>query len=103
MPIPHHPGIGLGFGFNPGAILIDVITALFFIVCFVIVVGVLVVFVRFLLVATKAAEVYVTKNGGTMPRWYSMGTRTTDAPETQAAATQPPPPRTRTPKTPPKA
>jgi cytoskeletal protein RodZ len=50
-----------------GGILQDVIAGLFFIVCFLVVVGLLVVLVRFLLVATKAAEIYVAKNSSTQP------------------------------------
>ena len=58
MRFPH----GSGFGIF-GGIIEDVIAGLFFLVCFVVVVGLLFVLVRFLLVATKAAEIYVAKNG----------------------------------------
>ncbi len=91
MRIPHGPGIGM-----IGGIFADVLAGLVFIICFIIVVGLLVVLVRFLLVATKAAEIYVSKNGGARPV------------ETATPATAPAPPaaattttRTRTPKTPP--
>ena len=55
-----HPGGGFGFG----AIVTDVMAGLAFIIGLVIVVGLIVVLVRFLLIATKAAEIYVAKNSG---------------------------------------
>lgn len=59
-----NPGIGLGgFGFL-GGIFADILAGLVFIICFIVVVGVLFVLVRFLLVATRAAQIYVSKNSG---------------------------------------
>jgi hypothetical protein len=55
-----HPG---GFGAF-STVFTDILAGLAFIICFVIVVGLLVVLVRFLLVATKAAEIYVARNSG---------------------------------------
>ena len=57
MRFPHGPGFGMF-----GGILESIIAGLFFLVCLVVVVGLLFILVRFLLVATKAAEVYVAKN-----------------------------------------
>jgi hypothetical protein len=100
MPFPHHPAIG----FNPGAVFADVIAALFFLVCLVIVVGVLLVFIRFLLVTTKAAEVYVAKNGGTMPKWFWTGSGTSaSAPVAAEPVVKPTTTRTRATKTAPPA
>jgi uncharacterized protein YpmB len=57
MRFPHGPGFGMF-----GGILESIIAGLFFLVCLVVIVGLLFILVRFLLVATKAAEVYVAKN-----------------------------------------
>ena len=57
MRFPHGPGFGMF-----GGILESIIAGLFFLVCLVVIVGLLFLLVRFLLVATKAAEVYVAKN-----------------------------------------
>jgi hypothetical protein len=54
------PGHGPSFGFF--SVISDVAEGLFFIIVFAVVVGLLVLLVRFLLVATKAAEIYVAKN-----------------------------------------
>jgi hypothetical protein len=85
MRIPYVPG---GFGLL-GSVFTDILAGLVFIILFVVVVGVLFVLVRFLLVATKAAEVYIAKNsptGATTPAVLPAATAT--------------PPRTRVPKTP---
>jgi hypothetical protein len=87
-----HPG-------GPGAftaVFTDVIAGLVFIICFVIVVGLLVVLVRFLLVATKAAEIYVAKNSTPPAREPAV----TPPPATPTPA---PAARTRAPKSPPQA
>ena len=63
-----HPGGGIGLGGGLGffgGIFADVLAGLVFIICFAIVVGVLVVLVRFLLVATRAAELYIANNSAT--------------------------------------
>ena len=104
MRIPHGPGIGL-----IGGIFADVLAGLVFIICFIIVVGLLVVLVRFLLVATKAAEIYVSKNSPAQPVAPATTAATTPAATTPAAtaatsttpAAKAPTTRTRTPKTPP--
>jgi hypothetical protein len=62
MRIPHGPGFGAF-----GGIVESIIAGLFFILCFLIVVGLLVVLVRFLWVATKAAEIYIAKNSRIEP------------------------------------
>jgi len=80
-----------------GGIFADVLAGLVFIICFVIVVGLLVVLVRFLLVATKAAEIYVSKNSAAQPVTSTTPAAATTAPVT----TMPAAPRTRTPKAPP--
>ena len=104
MQIPHGPG---GFGLI-GGIFADVLAGLVFIICFIIVVGLLVVLVRFLLVATKAAEIYVSKNGPVQPvapatpATTATTTQATTVPAATAPATKSPTTtRTRTPKTPP--
>jgi hypothetical protein len=60
MRFPHPGGPG-GFAFV-GSIFTDIVAGLVFIIAFVVVVGLLVVLVRFLLAATKAAELYVANN-----------------------------------------
>ena len=69
MHYPHHGGgIGLanpgGFGGFGGfqSVIADVAAGLVFIIAFVVVVGLLVLIVRFLLAMTRAAEVYVRVN-----------------------------------------
>jgi cytoskeletal protein RodZ len=106
MRIPHGPGIGM-----IGGIFADVLAGLVFIICFVIVVGLLVVLVRFLLVATKAAEIYVSKNSDALPvepatpaslsTPVAASTTATTPTSTDPAAKAPTTTRTRTPKTPP--
>jgi predicted lipid-binding transport protein (Tim44 family) len=99
MRIPHGPG---GFGML-GGIFADVLAGLVFILCFIIVIGLLFVLVRFLLVATKAAEIYVAKNGPAQPvtpaapASAASTTSRTTTPEAKASTAT----RTRTPKTPP--
>jgi hypothetical protein len=93
MRNPH----GVGFGMF-GGILQDVVAGLFFLICFAIVVALLVVLVRFLLIATKAAEIYIAKNGATQPvEPVAPATVTTPLPTTTATtprtrATKPPTP-----------
>jgi cytoskeletal protein RodZ len=108
MRIPHGPGIGM-----IGGIFADVLAGLAFIICFIIVVGLLVVLVRFLLVATKAAEIYVSKNGPAQPLTPASPVTSTTGPvataptpatsptTTTPTAKTPTTTRTRTPKTPP--
>jgi cytoskeletal protein RodZ len=102
MRFPHGPG---GFG-NVGGIFADILAGLVFIICFIVVVGLLFVLVRFLLVATKAAELYVAKNSPAAPAVAAApatpatavgSTTTTTTPIAKAPATT----RTRTTKTPP--
>lgn len=104
MRFPHGPGFGAF-----GGIIDSIIAGLFFLLCFAVVVGLLFVLVRFLLVATKAAEIYVAKNGTTAPVAPSETAPVTTTPvATTTAATTPivttpvtkPAPRTRTPKPP---
>jgi hypothetical protein len=57
MRFPHGPGFG-GF-----AIFSEITEGLVVIVCLGVIVGLLFLLVRFLLVATKAAELYVARNG----------------------------------------
>ena len=104
MRFPHGPGFGAF-----GGIIDSIIAGLFFLLCFAVVVGLLFVLVRFLLVATKAAEIYVAKNGTTAPvaPAATAPVTTMTAPTTSVAttpvATTPvtkPAPRTRTPKPP---
>ncbi|MDQ1551125.1 MAG: hypothetical protein QOD50_547 [Actinomycetota bacterium] len=94
MRIPHGPG-GLGM---IGGIFADVLAGLVFIICFIVVVGLLVVLVRFLLVATKAAEIYIAKNGPARSTVESTPAATATIPTT---TTTPAATRTRAPKTPP--
>jgi hypothetical protein len=82
---PHGFGPGLGvFG-----IFEDILAGLVFLICLAVVVGVLFVLIRFLLVATKAAEIYVAKNG-TQPEPTAP---TTPAPTSSAPTTSAPRPR----------
>jgi hypothetical protein len=98
-----HPG---GFGAF-STVFTDIVAGLAFIICFVIIVGLLVVLVRFLLVATRAAELYIAKNSGAATP-ASTGTSTA-APAAAAPSTAPtklapvtaPTPRTRATRTPP--
>jgi uncharacterized membrane protein len=62
MRFPHGPGFGMF-----GGIIQDVIVGLFFLVCLAVVIALLVVIVRFLLVATRAAEIYIAKNNQPRP------------------------------------
>jgi len=91
MHFPHGPG---GFGMF-GSIFADILAGLAFLICFVVIVALLVVIVRFLLVATRAAEIYVAKNGPAQPDAPAA----TTIPVTTAPA--PAAPRTRPTKTPP--
>ena len=52
-----HPGFGIA-----GTIFSDIIAGLVFIIVFIVIVGLLFVLVRFLLTATKAAELYIANN-----------------------------------------
>jgi cytoskeletal protein RodZ len=58
MPRPYIPG---GYGFF-GTIFVDVLAGLVFLIGFLIVAGLIAVLVRFLLVATKAAQLYLDNN-----------------------------------------
>ena len=99
MRFPHGPG---GFGMF-GGIFADILAGLVFIICFIIVAGLLFVLVRFLLVATRAAEIYVARNGpaqsavATTPEKPEASGTTPTAPAAPAPATT----RTRAAKTPP--
>ncbi len=63
MRFPHPGGFGGFGGFGGiGQVFTDVMAGLVFLICLAVVVGLLFVLVRFLLVATKAAEIYVAKN-----------------------------------------
>jgi cytoskeletal protein RodZ len=106
MRFPPGPG-GLGLF---GTVFTDILAALVFIILFVIAVGVLFVFVRFLWVATKAAELYIARNGSTHTDATSSESATKPVATTPAsapAATKPTAttaataPRARTTKTPP--
>jgi hypothetical protein len=104
MRFPHGPGFGAF-----GGIIDSIVAGLFFLLCFAVVVGLLFVLVRFLLVATKAAEIYVAKNSATQPVATTAATPGATTPvATNTVATTPvatspvtkPVPRTRTPKPP---
>jgi hypothetical protein len=88
---PHGPG---GFGLL-GGIFTDILAGLVFIILFIVAVGLLFVLVRFLLVATKAAELYVAKNGTTQDNAPATAPAPTPAVATKPVA------RSREPKTPP--
>jgi hypothetical protein len=61
-----------GFGMF-GGIFSDILAGLVFIICFVIVVGLLVVLVRFLWIATRAAEIYIANNSSRrIPLWLRL-------------------------------
>ena len=57
MRFPPGPGLGLF-----GTVFTDILAGIVFIILFVIAVGVLFVLVRFLWVATRAAELYIARN-----------------------------------------
>jgi Na+-transporting methylmalonyl-CoA/oxaloacetate decarboxylase gamma subunit len=106
MRFPPGPG-GLGLF---GTVFTDILAGLVFIILFVLAVGVLFVFVRFLWVATKAAELYIARNGSTHADTDSSEPVTKPVappPAADAATTQPTttttaaPSRSRTTKTPP--
>ncbi len=103
-----HPN---GFGFYQ--VFTDIIAGLLFIICLVVAVGLIVLLVRFLLVATRAAELYVANNRATavvpptetatVPEpVVTTPVATTPAATTPVATTKPvtPAPRTRAPKPP---
>jgi cytoskeletal protein RodZ len=91
MRIPHGPGGFVLFG----GIFTDILAGLVFIILFVVAVGLLFVLVRFLLVATKAAELYISRNSSTLSD--AAPSEPTTKPTTTTTTT----PRTRTTKTPP--
>jgi predicted lipid-binding transport protein (Tim44 family) len=104
MRFPHGPGFGAF-----GGIIESVVAGMFFLLCFAVVVGLLFVLVRFLLIATKAAEIYVAKNSTAQPVAPATTAPaattpvTTTTASTTPIATAPvtkPTPRTRTPKPP---
>jgi hypothetical protein len=78
-------------GFNIfGAIIVDVLAGLVFIICLAVVVALLVLLVRFLLVATKAAQIYVDKNSGDRNAVNQNSAATTDpTPPAPAPTTTP--------------
>ena len=57
MRFPHPGGFGL-----VGTILTDVLAGIVFLIVFAVVVALLIVLVRFLLTATRAAELYIANN-----------------------------------------
>ncbi|HEY2642953.1 MAG TPA: hypothetical protein VGI56_04285 [Galbitalea sp.] len=81
MPRPYIPG---GYGFF-GTIFVDVLAGLVFIIGFLIVAGLIAVLVRFLLVATKAAQLYLDNNS-------TPKDATTTPAEPVAVVPAPPPP-----------
>jgi hypothetical protein len=99
MRFPNGPG-GLGLF---GTVFTDILAGLVFIILFVIAVGVLFVLVRFLWVATKAAELYIARNGSAQNDVATPepATGPVAAPPSAPATTTPTTPRTRTTKTPP--
>lgn len=103
MRFPPGPGLGLF-----GTVFTDILAGIVFIILFVIAVGVLFVLVRFLWVATRAAELYIARNenthhaGDPEPVTKPVATPAASAP----AATKPTAtttPRARATKTPPPA
>ena len=89
MRIPH--GSGPGFGLY--SIFADVVAGLGFIIGLAVVVGLIVLLVRFLLIATKAAELYVANNRPLNP--------TAATPPASTASTTAPPMAATTPVVPP--
>jgi hypothetical protein len=90
MRFPNPGGFG-GLGLL-GGVFTDILAGLVFIICFVIVVGVLFVLVRFLWVATRAAEIYIAKNSAdraTTTTAPSSRAATAPAAATTPAATRP--------------
>lgn len=71
------PGHGIGL---LGTIFTDILAGLVFIILLIVGVGVLFLLVRFLLVATKAAELYISKNGGAQTDPTSTDATKPDAP-----------------------
>ena len=100
MRFPHGPGFGAF-----GGIFESIVAGLFFLLCFAVVVGLLFLLVRFLLVATKAAEIYIAKNRPAEPTPTVAATPAATTPvATSTVSTTPvatkPVPRTRTTKPP---
>jgi hypothetical protein len=96
---------GYGWGFGPFAHIVGAIVyGLFSLFVILVVIATLFLLVRFLLVATKAAQIYVAKNSPPRPVAPEPTTGPTrTAPDAAAPTTAQtrPVPRTRTPKTPP--
>ena len=105
MRFPPNPG-GLGLF---GSVFTDILASFVFIILFVVAVGVLFVLVRFLWVATKAAELYIARNenapsAGVSPEPATKPVVTPAASTpaaTKPATTTTPTSRARTTKTPP--
>ncbi len=96
----------MNFGYpNALGVLGAIVSALFFVVCLAVVVGLGFLLVRFLLVATRAAQLYVAKNQPVRPVAPAATTPITPAvPPATSTATNPAanaPTKPRTPKTPP--
>ena len=85
MRFPHGPG---GFGMF-GEIYAQIVSGLIFIICFVVVVGLLFVLIRFLLAATKAAEIYVAKNSPVEPASTPVAPAPAPTPAAPAAPAAP--------------
>jgi hypothetical protein len=84
---------GPGFDGAPfGHLIFTIIGGLVWLIALAITIAVLFLFIRFLLVATKAAQVYVARNTPVEP---------TAAPSTPATTAAPPATKPRTPKAPP--
>jgi hypothetical protein len=89
MRFPHGPGM------NGFAIVSQVAEGLVVVLCIAVIVGLLVLIVRFLLVATKAAQLYIARNSAvTAPAPVAE-------PPAEATIVSPATARSRTPKTPP--
>ncbi len=87
----------VGFGGWVGHAVMTVVSGLFALASLLVVIGLLFLFVRFLLVATRAAHLYVAKNSPPAP-----AVTTTTAPlATSTVVTAVKPTSTRPPKTPP--
>lgn len=91
MRFPHPGGFG-GFG-GAGVIFGDVVAGLFFLIVFAVVVGLIFLLVRYLLVATRAAELYIANNSAPVAPVVTpvapAGGTTTEATVAEPAATTP--------------
>ena len=73
-----NPGFGWGIGHGLFSLFGNIIAGLAFILCVSVTIAVLFLLVRFLLVATRAAQLYVDRNGQKSPATAATSSHTAD-------------------------